>query len=195
MPNMIRDGKGKGYLAQVDSNNRLRVSAESESIQHLVSLNEQNAYQCIGTTTLAAGTVTALHIKNISTTKNLVVTYIRHQIIDAAGGTDFPNVSNYFSASVGRTYSADGTVLMCVNVRNPSANTPEVLIYHEAPTLAGTAKEFDRWYTKADGDMNTFNKEGALILGPTGTLELSYVGDKTSGTIYTRISYIMKKIR
>ena len=39
--------------------------------------------------------------------------------------------------------------------------------------------------------MNAFNKEGSIVLGQNGTLELSYVGDKTSGTLYTRLSFIM----
>jgi len=39
--------------------------------------------------------------------------------------------------------------------------------------------------------MNTFNKEGALIIPPNQTMEVSYIGDRTGGTIYTRISFIM----
>ena len=41
----------------------------------------------LGISTLASGTVAALHIKNISSTHDLVVTYIRHQVIAPAGGT------------------------------------------------------------------------------------------------------------
>jgi len=63
MPEFIRDGKGKGYLAKVDSDHRLWVNSESESIQHLISLNKQEAYQCIGIATLAAATVVGLHVK------------------------------------------------------------------------------------------------------------------------------------
>lgn len=194
MPDVIKDGAGKNYLAKVNEDQQLLVSAESESVQHHWSNKHRQAYQAIGTTTLANGVVTALHIKNISTTRNLVVTYIRHQIIDQAGGTTFPNASNYFKLAFGRTYNTGGSEIDPVNMYEGSGNIAEVTVYNDLGTtgLTGTAKEIDRWYTKAEGDMNTFNKEGALILEPQRTLELSYVGDQSSGTLYTRLSFIMK---
>jgi hypothetical protein len=82
MGEQILDGTGNGYLAKVDSDFNLHVRSRSESIQHIVSQNEEEAYQCIGLATLSSGTTTALHLKNTSTDKDLVVTYIRHQIID-----------------------------------------------------------------------------------------------------------------
>ena len=39
--------------------------------------------------------------------------------------------------------------------------------------------------------MNTFNKEGSLIIPPRENLEIMYQGDKTSGTIYGRVSFII----
>ncbi len=189
--NMITDGKGTGYRARVDNSNRLLVRSFSETIQHSVSHNEGQAYQIIGEATLSSGTTTALHIKNISSTKDLIITYLRHQIIDQSGGTAFPNVSNYYRISLGRIYDSEGTEVTPVNLNTNSANSAEVTVYNDDPSLTGTANEIDRWYTKAEGDMNTFNKEGSIILGQNGTLELSYIGDQTSGTIYTRLSFIM----
>ena len=190
MPDMIKDGTGTAFLARVDSDHRLRTYAKSASIQHVVSEHEEGAYQVIGIATLSAGTVVALHIKNISS-GNMVVTYLRHQVVGATGGTSFPNTSNYFTIGLGRTYSSGGSAATPVNVFGGSGNTAEVTAYQADPTLAGTALEIDRWYTKADGDMNTFNKEGALIIPPNQTMEVSYIGDRTGGTIYTRISFIM----
>ncbi len=189
--NMITDGKGTGYRARVDNSNRLLVRSFSETIQHSVSHNEGQAYQIIGEATLSSGTTTALHIKNISSTKDLIITYLRHQIIDQSGGTAFPNVSNYYRISLGRIYDSEGTEVTPVNLNTNSANSAEVTVYNDDPSLTGTANEIDRWYTKAEGDMNIFNKEGSIILGQNGTLELSYIGDQTSGTIYTRLSFIM----
>ena len=186
----IKDGTGSGYLARVDSDHRLRTYAKSASIQHVVSEHEEEAYQVIGIATLSAGTVVALHIKNISS-GNMVVTYLRHQVVGATGGTSFPNTSNYFTIGLGRTYSSGGSLVTPVNVFGGSGNTAEVTAYHGDPTLAGTALEIDRWYTKSDADMNTFNKEGALIIPSNQTMEVSYIGDRTGGTIYTRISFIM----
>jgi hypothetical protein len=191
MPDMILDGKGKGYKAKVDSDNRLRTYSKSASIQHVVSEHEEQAYQIIGTATLSSGTVTVLHMKNTSSNSNMVITYLRHQVVGATGGTSFPNTSNYFTVGLTRTYASGGSTATPVNVFGGSGNTAEVTAYQSGPTLAGTAQEIDRWYTKSDGDMNTFNKEGALIIPPNQTMEVSYVGDRTGGTIYARISFII----
>lgn len=193
MPEQLRDGTGKGYLARVAKDNRLQVYSNSASNQHVASEENHGAFQVIGTATLASGTVVALHIKNTNTEDTLVCSYIRHQIIDHAGGTALPNASNYFRVALGRTYSSGGSTATPVNVYSGSGETPGATIYQGAPTLAGTAREIDRWYTKAEADMNTFNKEGALIIPPNQTLELAYVGDQTSGTIYTRLSFYVEE--
>ncbi|KKM87174.1 hypothetical protein LCGC14_1271620 [marine sediment metagenome] len=189
---MIRDGTGKGYLVQVTSTNRLAVEAISKSLQHEISENKGQAYQVIGMATLASGTVISLHILNTSSTRNLVVTYIRHQIIDESGGTALPNASNYFRIAFNRTFSSGGSTVTPVNLNQGSGNEAEVTAYDTNPTLAGTAKEIDRWYTKAEADMNTFNKEGSIVIQPNHTMELAYIGDQTSGTLYTRLSFLME---
>lgn len=193
MPDMIRDGSGSGYLAEVNKKNRLLTTAETESIQHTVSLYDEQAYQVIGSADLGDTTVVAVHIKNTSTNKDLVVTYIRHQIIGASGGDSFPSVDNYFTLALERTYSSGGSTVTPVNMSSGSGNTADVIAYDSNPVLTGTAKAVDRWYTKANGDMNTLNKEGSLIVPRNGTLELCYTGDKTSGIIYTRVSFLMKE--
>ncbi len=188
---IIEDGKGTGKKAQVDDENRIQVRSLSETIQHSISHSNREAYQVIGTATLSSGTVTAIHITNNSTTKDVIVTYVRHQIIDQSGGTAFPNAFNYYRIALGRTYVSGGTEIIPININTSSANTAEMTVYNNAPLLTGTAKEIDRFYTKAEGDMNIFNKEGSVILGFNGTLELSYIGDQTDGTFYTRISFLM----
>lgn len=187
---IISDGTGSGNKATVGSDNRLKTYSKSASIQHIVSEDDEQAYQVIGTSTLAAGTVPVLHIKNDSS-KLMIITYMRHQVIGASGGTDFPNASNYFQVGLGRTYASGGSIVTPVNMSSGSGNTADITCYGNSPVLAGTVKELDRWYTKADGDMNTFNKEGALIVQPNNTMEISYTGDRTAGTIYARISFIL----
>jgi len=194
MSHMIKDGTGRGFLVKVTSENELSVESVSESIQHHISSVKEQAYQVIGVSTLAASTVVALHVKNTSADKNLVVTYIRHQVVDPSGGTAIPNSSNYFRVALGRTYSAGGSLVTPVNVFGGSGNAAEVTAYSSAPTIVGTADEIDRWYTKAEADMNTFNKEGAVIVPPNKTMEMSYVGDQTGGIIYARLSFIMRDI-
>lgn len=194
MAEQIKDGKGRGFQVEVNSDNQIVAAAVSQSIQHFVSRFKEQAYQVIGTATLAAGTVAALHIKNISSDKLLTVTYLRHQIISPTGGTALPNTSNYFRLAFGRERQSGGAEVTPVNVNNGSGVTAEVEAYQSNPTLTGTAVEIDRWYTKADGDMNTFRKEGAVLINPGRTLEFSYVGDQVSGLLYARLSFLMVEL-
>ena len=58
-------------------------------------------------------------------------------------------------------------------------------------TLAGTAVEVDREYWKTEAELVRFNKEGAMIIGPNDTFEVSFVGDHTAGIGYVRVSFMM----
>ena len=192
MPDTIRDGAGTGTLAKVDNSQRIWTRAKNIPYQHSVSEEEQDAYQAPATpANLVSGTTVGLHMKNIDTTKRMVITYIRHQIVGATNGTAFPNTSNYFSVRIGREYASGGTLETPVNVFAGSARTANITVYSENPTLTGTATEIDRWYTKANGDMHTFSKEGSLIIPPGQSIEFSYVGDHSDGIIYSRVSFVM----
>jgi len=185
----IESGIGNGKWAGVDENNRLKVVAKSSSNQHVIATETQKTFQVIGTATLANGTVTPLTIKNTTTSQNIVITYIRWQILDPAGGTALPNASNYFKMGYDAAYSSGGTVVSEVNMTAGSNNIAGILAYNDNPTLSGTLTQFDRHYPKAAGDMNSFNKEGAAIVQPGQSITLQFVGDHTSGTIYTRCSF------
>lgn len=190
----LLDGSGKGNRAKIDVDKRLWVDSRSAALQHEISYIDEEAFQVIGTATLASGTVVPLHITNDNQDKEVVITYIRHQIVDQASGTAFPNASCYFAIRYGTDYSSGGTTATPVNMHIGSSKVAGVTCYQTNPTLSGTAVEIDRWYTKAEGDMNTFNKEGALILKPGQSLDLAYIGDHTSGIVYTRLSFILRKL-
>jgi hypothetical protein len=191
----IKDGTGGGKLAKVDDKNRLYVRTKSLQLQHVISEEEQDAYQVSGIADLSSGTIKALHLYNSNDIKFMVLTYIRHQVVGAAGGTAFPNVSNYFSVCSGLTYASGGDVITPVNVYIGSGNISNITSYDASTTpivTTGTTTELERWYTQANGDMNRLNKEGALIIPPRQSLTLCYTGDHTSGILSTRISYVME---
>lgn len=189
---IINDGTKGCFAARVGPDGKLSVLSKNRSLQHAVSEEDERAFQILTTSNLASGAVVAMHLKNTNEDKNVIFTYIRHQIVGATGGTAFPNANNYFRVAANRTYDSGGVEITPVNVNIRSGITSGVTAYNSNPTLAGDAQEIDRWYTKADGDMNTFNKEGALILSPNQTIELSYVGDQTGGIVYTRVSFIIE---
>ena len=194
MGQQIEDGSGNSFRAKVDIDNRLWVDSRNVPLQHEISYIDEEAFQVIGTTTLANGTVVPLHITNDNPDKDVIITYVRHQVLDQSGGTAFPNASNYFAIRYGTEYASGGSTATVHNVNIGSSVTSGVTTYQGSPTLSGTASEIDRWYTKVEGDMNSFNKEGALILQPGQSIDLAYIGDHTSGTICTRISFVLRKL-
>jgi len=75
-PDMIRDGAGKGYLAEVTSDNRLNVSSRSSDRIYYVSRDDELAYSWVSIdATPAAGTY-VIYLKNTNQTKNLYIDYI-----------------------------------------------------------------------------------------------------------------------
>jgi len=185
---IITDATGFGFGAEVNDNNQLSTIAESHSLQHHVSHYQGQAYQVMGSADIASGTVVVLHITNNDSDRDLVLTYIRHQVVDY-GGT-MPAVTSYLQAGYGRTYSSGGAAVTPTNMNTRSSNTADVTVYDSAPTLAGTATYFDRWYTKAEGDMHAWNKEGTVIIGKGHSFELSYVGDSATGIVFARVSFV-----
>ena len=193
MAEAIKDGTGGGNLAKVGADNQLWVRSKSISLQHAISEDDQDAYQVWGTATLASGTTTILHIVNNSADKNLVINYIRLQILDPSGGTNIPNASNYFSLGTGRTYSTGGTEVTPTNMFLGDGKLSAITVYNDDPTLAGTDIVFDRWYPESEGKMYRYQKEGALIIPTEKSLEISFQGDQTGGIGFCRISYVMEE--
>jgi len=187
----IESGSGNGKWVSVTDNNQLNVYSETSSQQHIISLRDGNAYQVWGTGTCVNGTVTILHLKNNSTL-DMVVSYIRWQILDPSGGTALPNASNYLQIGFDTTYSSGGTSKTPTNMNSGSGKLSSVTAYNAGPTTTGTIDVFDRHYPKEEGEMYRFNKEGSLIIPPGKTMEINYVGDHTSGTVYTRVSFYLQ---
>lgn len=191
MAEQLKDGTGTGTLARVTADNALLTRSISEPIQHFISKEKEQAYQVVGRVNLAAGTIYSLVVENVSSSRDLVVTYIRHQIVAPSGGTALPNVNNYFQIGFGVTRTAGGTLATPVNVHVGSGSLAEVTAYQADPTVSGDFTEIDAWYTQSDADMNVFNKEGAVIIQQGQAVALRYVGDQTGGILYSRLSFLM----
>lgn len=82
MPEMIRDGRGTGYLLQIDKNNRAKVSADTSEEITYYSHHHGDAYQLsTNNTTFAtipsAGVWTPIFdLENLSSSKGLIVNQI-----------------------------------------------------------------------------------------------------------------------
>lgn len=184
---IIQDGTGSGRAATINTENKLETNSVTSTVQHFISHQHGRAFQVIGTSIPAAGPVTVLHLKNTDTVRDFNITFIRMQLVDLTGGTALPNGSNFFTVALGRTATA-GAAATPVNVNAGSTRIAGMEATDTAPTMAGTPKEIDRWYPQSIGAEQTFAKQGAVILTANSTIEVTFIGDYTAGTLYTRIS-------
>jgi len=194
MGTVLEDGaNGTANKVGVTSGFRLQTAAVCQSEQHHASRNSGQAYQVQGNVALTAATKVALHIKNTSSTRKLIVTYIRMQVLDPAGGTALPDSGNYMLLNFDQTLTSGGTTVTAVNMNRSSGNSADTTCTDNNPTLGGTAVEFDRWYlTATNSEMMKYNKEGTLILGQNDTLTIAAVTDQTSGECQVRVSFYME---
>ena len=186
---IIESGIGNGKMAAVDGDNRLLTASFNIPFQHLIAKDYAKTFQVWGEANLGFGTVTPLHITNSGADVVQVITYIRWQIIDEANGTALPNASNYIEFGYGAKYASGGTVVSPVNMTSSSTVLSSITAFQGTPTLSGTPTVFDRHYPKSEGDMYTYNKEGAALLLPGSTFTAQYTGDHTAGKVYVRVSY------
>jgi hypothetical protein len=186
----ITDGTGGGYSAGVDADNRVQVLAVTSTAQHNAS-EHGNAYQVIGeTATLTSATTTILHIKNTSSTMEAVFTYFRMQTAD--DNVTIPAIAQSFGIGFGRTYSSGGTLTVATNMNSGSGNVAPTTCYGNSPTLTGTNVEFEKVWNKVEGEQYTFAKQGSVILAPSKTLEIYYIGTATAGRALCRASFYMQ---
>lgn len=187
----ILDGQGGSNVAGVTSEGLLRVQAQTNAIQFHHSREHGSAYQVQGDfASVNNSTHAVLHLKNTSSSKLVVVTYIRCQFLDYAGGTALPNVATYWDFGLNRTVSSGGTAVTPVNMNATSGNASSVTATDNNPTMGGTFLEFDRYYPSSEADQLTYNKEGTLILGQNDTFEIRITSDHTSGVAQARVSFI-----
>jgi hypothetical protein len=185
---ILESGVGNADKLGITSENQAKVQAEIHELQHHVSWTDGQCYQTIGYESAITNTTqTILHIKNTSSTKNFVVSYMRLQIVGESGGTALPAAATFFSLGFGRTYSSGGRSVTPVNMNQTSGNVAALTCYDDSPTLAGTFTEFDNWYPDS-GAMITYNKHGSLILGLNDTMEIRLTTNHTAGTGFARVT-------
>lgn len=192
MGSKIQDGRGTSNLAKVNNEGALSVTSIMQPEQHWESLKNGNAYQTWGTSTPTNGTTNCLYLEPDENNLNLVVTYIRLQMIHNGSGTEFPNSNNYFELVRNVNYSAGGSeAITCVtNLKYP--NLVPIIAYQDNPTIISTnSVVMERYYPESNGKMQSFNKEGTIIVPKNKGLLIRYVGDHTGGVIYSRISYYL----
>ena len=186
---VLKGANVPAYGAVVDKFGRQFSHAITSSNQHFVSDYLGEMYQVDGEETPASGTVNVLHLENADTQGRIfVIEFIRVQVIDNTAGA----AADYFTFTTGETYSSGGAAVVPTNMNFGSGNTAVGSFYENGPTLSGTATEFERWYPSAEGVVNTFNKEGSIVIPPGKALTIKYTSDQAAGTAYARVSFFVR---
>jgi len=180
-----------GTIAGVTNAGQLRAVSETHSLPFHISYTQAGVYQFVADATVINGTATVWHIKNTDTTKLLVIAEINAQVVDAAGGTAIPSANTYFEIGFNRTYSSGGTALTLVNQNRTVGKVASIDLYDNAPTLAGTFLQTQKWFPSAEAERYTFEERDSLILGLNDTLEMRIVSDHTSGTALSHCTLML----
>lgn len=188
---MLIHGAKTNVPADVTPINQFIVLSEEEEHQHWVSKRTGLAFQALAVTTgiTASSTTNLFHITNNSPTRDLVVTFIRVQPVLA--GT-LPTSGCYFSIGFDETFSSGGTEITPVGVNTGKPKSAGVTVYGGNPTLSGTLTEIDRIYVKENGDEQSFEKKGSVIIGQNKTMTVKLITDTgNTGVAKVRLSFLM----
>jgi len=176
MPEMIRDGKGAGYLAHVDKENRLAVYSTMESeISHESEVNNR-AYTWTHSYNSGAND-TILLVKNTSTTKNLII----DKIILSSDTTT--KVVIHFPENT----TLAGTGVTGVNLNRSSNDSAEATAYGDETGNTQGSILGQMILLGNTGAVLPIN--GSVILGVNNEIAIDFVSATTSLGMVTIVGY------
>jgi len=178
-----------GNLASVTNENQLSVVSENHELQHHNSWHDGQVYQILAIdTTVTATTDQLVHLKNTSTTHNMVITFIRLQAV-----TDITvaEATEYWSLHLNDTVASGGSAGTPVNMNASSGNVAACTCTVGDPTMDGVGSEIDRYYPNKSGDEVAYNKQGSMILGLNDTMHISFTSGAAAGHAKARITFMM----
>lgn len=185
---LIEDGKGTGYKAEVDAQNRLRTSAKTITDEHSANHDDGLAFQVVFSQSPTAADDCISYILN-SDDKDMIIEGIRIGVINATADD-----SIYFKLGDSGTRGS-ATAVTPVNVNAGSGNTATGTFEHGADletggaTLAG-GTEFDRIVLAGVTDLtSTFVNFDMDVVLPKNTALTMWIGGSATGTYYITVPF------
>lgn len=178
---LIEDGLGNEYFAEVDKNNKLATTSVTRAQMQDISERDARAFTfahgdfiSISNTDTETGII---HIKNTSTTQDLVIYSIR------TCGTVLQKWKLYKN-STGGTLISNETAGLAVNLNLKSKRRAEATVYKGAEGITLSGGTMMEHWINAIGPSNEI-LDGALILGKNDSIELT-VELPSAGDVCTR---------
>lgn len=188
MPTII-DGTGKGFQAQVDDNNRLRVESVSESDEHRKALDGEaysiNSADTANLLTITTNVGAVLHLQNDSSTKELIIQKVL--VSSDAAGTIVRFVKNNVIGSI-----ADNNSLTPANENFASGKAADVTAHSwdEVNNGIGGLSGGTVVSTFSEGVGVTVHPiDGAIILGKNNAFTLEMASTSTTDEVSAVIRF------
>ena len=186
MPDTIRDGKGRGYLGAVNSNNQL-VTRATVVEQRLKSAVDENYYEVTtGQVTLTDAVETGLiYISTTDTDKVLVIDRVFFDTWESTSGTGGGILKYYINPTV-----TGGTAVTPTNTNFSSNSTPSVTV-KKSVTSIDTG---DVWWTGYLGAGSGVALEEGRIVLPAGSsfaISAAAPASNTSMKISINVAFYM----
>ena len=173
MPDTIRDGKGRGFLASVNSNNQL-VTRSTSVEQRLKSAADAHYYEATtGKITLGNATSTGLvYIANTGKIP-IVIDRVFYDMWTSTGGTGADGTILYYRDPT----ISGGTDIVPTNTNFGSTSNIEATVKKSLATISGTA-----WWSAYITDKQSFAIEEGRIVLPSGSSFAIAVAAPTGNT-------------
>lgn len=163
----IEDGTGKGYLASVNDNNQLRVSAVTSTIEHYANHNQGRAYNLNFSVTPTSAGCCFLYMKNTDSEREISIegVYIM---------TEADDYIDFKFDDVGTP--SNGTVITPVNLNTRSGNVAigSFQSGNQIKSLSGSVLVQRLYHANSAASVYT-NFEQDIVLDTNGVLT-AYIG-------------------
>jgi len=182
---LIDDGKGRGYKAEVDSENRLRVISINQSLPAHVSEEEGETYSWTAVSADINTGDTALLVCNNSTSKKLLIEKIYV----------WGDVAAQFKIHIPSYPTLAGTGVVGVNLNSVSGNAADASAYADETgnTFAATnviTTVRNTYYVRGNGDDlvdiaaagkgEWIDYNGMVVLGYHGCIAIDIIGESAA---------------
>ena len=164
MPDTIRDGKGRGYTAEVDSQNMLSVSAVQVTKEHYVNLHHEDAYNFLFSIEDTTAGSCIIFLQNTGT-ENIICEGI---ILRCTGDQVFTIKLSQYGSPIG------GTSVIPANL-NAGSNRLAAGLFQHGSRITGLSggREIIKLYTNDSYiESKSWNFDADIIIPQNQTLSI-----------------------
>jgi len=183
MPDQLRDGRGRGYLAGVNSDNQLLTRATTVE-QRLISTIDENYYEVTtGKITLTDAVETFLiYVKNDNNDFNVIFDRVFYDVWESTSGSGSGTLRYYRNPTI-----VGGTDIVPINTNFGSDKSITITAKKSLTSLTGTA-----WWTAqiSPGSSVVLN-EGRVIIPAGNSFAISVAAPASNTSMDVSINIAM----